>query len=211
MNELIEQALDKYFSDFKEYHLIILILFTVIIALMQIIQSILVSRKIERFKNELKKSEIRFSRHNQLQVEALSNIYPILVETHLHTLVLQTEIQKDVNERDSLIIKNWQDSFNEIFNEYTKNAYIIPNEIKNEFSKFIQSLIKVNSYLKIEKELKEMYVEIQGNDHFFGEEEKRIELTKDLDDLKEEKTLDRVIDNVTNLKTEIEEYFLKID
>ena len=40
MNNLIKEALDEYFSDFKKYHLIILIAFTVIIALIQVIQSI---------------------------------------------------------------------------------------------------------------------------------------------------------------------------
>lgn len=54
--ELIRQVLEKYFSDFKEYHLLILVGFTVIIALIQIIQSIWVSRKIERFKSNLKKN-----------------------------------------------------------------------------------------------------------------------------------------------------------
>jgi hypothetical protein len=211
MNELIEQALEKYFSDLKEYHLIILISFTIIIALMQIIQSILVSRKIEKFKNELKKSEIRFSRHNELQVEALSNIYPTLVEVHLHTLMLQSEIQKKLDDRDLVTIENWEEIFNQIFNEYTKNAYIIPNNLKVEFSKLIQSLIKVNSYLKIENELTKMYVEIQGNDHFLGDEEKRTKLTKDLDNLKEEKTIDKVIDDITSLKIEIDNYFVKID
>ena len=55
MDELIKEALENYFSDFKEYHLIILISFTIVIALIQIIQSIIVTRKIERFKNDLKK------------------------------------------------------------------------------------------------------------------------------------------------------------
>lgn len=67
MNEdLIKQVLEKYFSDFKEYHLLILVGFTVIIALILIIQSIWISRKIERFKSVLKKSEIKFSKFSQM-------------------------------------------------------------------------------------------------------------------------------------------------
>lgn len=60
MKELIVQVLNDYFSDFKKYHLIVLIIFTVIITLVQIIQSIWVASKIEKFKAVLKKSEIKF-------------------------------------------------------------------------------------------------------------------------------------------------------
>lgn len=52
--ELVKEILKEYFSDFKEYHLIILFVFTIIIALIQVIQAIWVSRKIEKFKNDLK-------------------------------------------------------------------------------------------------------------------------------------------------------------
>ncbi len=78
MDELIKQVLDNYFSDFKDYHLLILILFTITIALIQISQSVYVTIKIEKFKNELKKSEIKFSRYNELQVTALRKIFHLL-------------------------------------------------------------------------------------------------------------------------------------
>ncbi len=70
-NELIKEVLVEYFSDFKDYHLIILCAFTLIIALIQIAQAIWVSKKIESFKNELKKSEIKFSRYNEIQIKIL--------------------------------------------------------------------------------------------------------------------------------------------
>lgn len=71
MAELIKQTLKEYFAEYQKYHLLILILFTVIIALIQILQSVWVSNKIERFRNVLKKSEIKFSRYTNLQVDAL--------------------------------------------------------------------------------------------------------------------------------------------
>ena len=90
--ELIRQVLEKYFSDFKEYDLLILVGFSVIIILIQTIQSILVSRKIERFKSGLKKTEIKFSKYNQLQIEALSKAYELLTEFLGYTFAIKNTI-----------------------------------------------------------------------------------------------------------------------
>jgi len=62
----IEQFLEKYFSEYKDYHIYALIILTLLMLVFQILQTIFVSRKIEIFKNELKISEIKFSRFNNL-------------------------------------------------------------------------------------------------------------------------------------------------
>ncbi|CAA0190002.1 conserved hypothetical protein [Tenacibaculum maritimum] len=92
MEDLIKQVLDTYFSDFKEYHLYILIGFTIAIGLIQIIQSMWVNKKMERFKNDLKKSEIKFSKYNQLQIESLSKIYQLLTSFLESTKIIENDI-----------------------------------------------------------------------------------------------------------------------
>ena len=83
MEDLIKQVLEKYFTEYKNYHLLILIAFTFVIALLQVIQTFIVTKKVENFKNELKKSEIRFSRYNELQINALRKIYHQLANFQL--------------------------------------------------------------------------------------------------------------------------------
>ena len=56
MEDLIKQVLEKYFTEYKNYHLLILIAYTLVIALLQVIQTFIVTKKVENFKNELKKS-----------------------------------------------------------------------------------------------------------------------------------------------------------
>ena len=130
MNNLIKEALDEYFSDFKKYHLIILIAFTVIIALIQVIQSILVSKKIEKFKNELKKSEIKFSKYNQLQVQALNELYPILSELLIYTASVEIELKKASPEKLNLLLEDWGKAFAKVIENYILKRYILPNNIK---------------------------------------------------------------------------------
>jgi hypothetical protein len=96
MEDLIKKILEEYFSNFKEYHIIILLGLTIIIALIQITQSIIVTKKIERFKNDLKKSEIKFSRYNQLQVDALRRIYHLLAKFQLSNQLIYNENSKNI-------------------------------------------------------------------------------------------------------------------
>ena len=81
--EFIVKVLDTYFSDFKEYHFPIIIGLTAIAIVLPVLQSIYIKRMIERFKNHLKKSEIKFSKYNELQITALRRIYHLLAEFHL--------------------------------------------------------------------------------------------------------------------------------
>ena len=78
----IEYLLEKYFSEYKEYHIWAIVLLTVVFLGIQIAQTIIVSRKIERFKNVLKKNEIKFSKFNTLQIDALKSIYDKMVNLH---------------------------------------------------------------------------------------------------------------------------------
>lgn len=94
MIELLKEVLEKKLSEYKDYHLYILIGFTLVISLFQIIQTLIVTNKVEKFKNELKKSEIRFSRYNELQINALRKIYHQLASFQLaNNLLFKIEPQ----------------------------------------------------------------------------------------------------------------------
>jgi len=212
MDKLIKQALDEYFSDFKDYHLIILIAFTVVIALIQIIQSILVSRKIERFKNELKKSEIRFSKYNQLQVESLSKIYPLLTDLYTRTSIIKSEITTASPEKNQTITENWGRVFNQVFGTFSKERYILPKEIKSRFSSILQNLIKMNRYINLEKDFSSLFATFQdGEVEFMGNHADRTSISSELDKLNKKDLISKTIKDINELREAIEDYFEKIE
>jgi len=157
MDELVKQALEDYFSNFKEYHLLILVVFTVIIALIQIIQSIWVSSKIEHFKSALKKSEIKYSKYNQLQIDALSKIYQLLSDFLEQTFIIGQEINSGSPEKTNKQTKNWLILYKKVYSTFSKEKYILPKSIKEKYSSIFSYLENMNGYIKSEKNMSAMF------------------------------------------------------
>ena len=118
----IEQFLEKYFSEYKDYHIYALIILTLLMLVFQILQTIFVSRKIEIFKNELKISEIKFSRFNNLQIDALKSIYDKLVTFHYKSSSL---FFSSTYGHESLKIKmdEWKFEFNSIMDVFHREKH----------------------------------------------------------------------------------------
>ena len=211
MNDLIKEALDKYFSDFKRYHLIILIAFTVIIALIQVIQSILISKNIEKFKNDLKKSEIKFSKYNQLQVKALNELYPKLSELLINTALIQIEINNASPEKINTLTKNWGESFAKVLKDFMLKRYILPIDIKKEYNILITQLSKVNLYIQAEQQMSSLYATVNDEVEFMGDTEERIEISDELNKLKKDGLLNDSVTAINKILSEIEQYFDRIE
>ncbi len=77
-----KEIIEDYFSEYKSQMIWILIAFTIISGLIQYFQNLRLSKKIEEYKNELKRDEIKFSRFNELQIESLKNLYDHIVTFH---------------------------------------------------------------------------------------------------------------------------------
>jgi len=210
--ELIRQVLEKYFSDFKDYHLLILIGFTVIIALIQIIQSILINRKIERFKSVLKKSEIKYSKYNQLQIEALSKVYQLLVEFLSHTFTIKNKINSASPELITSITKNWLNSYGSVYSTFSKNKYILPISTKRVFTSIINDLQDMSKYIGSEKNLSTMHHTWEnGEVEFMGDNQDLEQLYDELNKYDKEGIINKTIEKIENIKKEIENYFEKIE
>jgi hypothetical protein len=210
--ELIRQVLEKYFSDFKEYHLLILIGFTVIIVLIQTIQSIWVSRKIESFKSDLKKTEIEFSKYNQLQIDALSKAYELLTEFSGITLI----IKNNINSAPPEIIKStsvmWLNSYENVYSFFLNKKYILPISIKVVFSLIIKDLHNTRQYVTIIKNRSSMYHTWEtGEIEFMGDDEYLYKLHKELSKYDNEGIITKTIENIKTIQKEIENYFEKIE
>lgn len=77
-----EKLLEKYLSEYKEYHQYTLIAILVLMAGYQIWQAILESGKIEKFNADLKKSVIKFSRFHNMQIDTLKTLNDRIVIFH---------------------------------------------------------------------------------------------------------------------------------
>jgi hypothetical protein len=212
MEKLIEEALNKYFKDFKEYHLMILIGFVVIIGLIQMIQGILVSKKIEKFKNMLKKSEIKFSRFSQMQIEALNEVFELLTDFKNHTNLLDKKINNSSPELLKKITTEWIVIHNNVYNTFSRKRHILPKNIKDDFASILEELQKTGNYIKKEKDFSSMfYTDNIGEINFEGDEVERYELEMNIKYYKEEGTLTKTIKNINKIRKQIEVYFENIN
>ncbi|MBD1383826.1 hypothetical protein IDJ75_00930 [Mucilaginibacter rigui] len=214
MEDLITKALNQYFSDFKQYHLLILILFTIVIAVLQITQAIWVSGRIERFKTELKKSEIKFSRFNELQVEALHNIYHKLVNfNYANSNLFYNAYDKNNHNKYKERIQLWVKSYIECINEFSKEKILLSEETKALVKKTLIDFNKVkDAILKEDEDLNNVEEAENGvweliydyNDQELEIINKRIEQIKLNDFVKKSE------ENIKALREDIENHFSKM-
>lgn len=215
MEELIKKVLDEYFSDFKDYHLIILIGFTLVIALTQIIQSIIVTRKIEKFKNDLKKSEIKFSRYNELQINALRKIYhQLAVFQYSNNLIFNDSPSNIGHEKYKNRINGWIKAYIENANEFSKEKILLTPELKKLYARTINDFEEVKNKLIDERENLDYWEMMHGGDwqamyefeeNEFGEISSKINKLRKLDSIK---NADK---HIQELRNRIEDLFLKMN
>ena len=212
MDELVREVLNEYFADFKEYHLLILVGFTLVIALLQIIQSVLITKKIERFKNVLKKSEIKFSKYNQLQIEALGEIYPLLAGLLLNTITIQHDMKTASPEKTKSMTDDWGQSFNDILKIYLEKRYILNKRVQDEYGILMDKLTDLNSYLKTERDFSALFATLSdGTVEFMGNEEDRVELEGKRSIYNADSLINDTINRIKILRSEIDDYFSKIE
>lgn len=215
MEELIKKVLEEYFADFKDYHLIILVGFTLIIALIQIIQSIIVTRKIEKFKNDLKKSEIKFSRYNELQINALRKIYhQLAVFQYSNNLIFNDSHNNVGHEKYKNRINAWIKAYIENANEFSKEKILLTPELKTLYARTINDFEEVKKKLIDERENLDYWEMMHGGDwqamyefeeNEFGEISSKIKKLKELDSIR---NADK---HIQELRSRIEDLFLKMN
>jgi len=209
-SEIVKEVLKDYFSDFKEYHLIILIAFTIIIAIIQVVQAIWVARKIERFKNELKKSEIKFSRYNEIQIRILSESYQLLSDFNESTLnVTKTKLSpEEVSKR----AKKWMEDYYNFHKHYSRNKFIFPSRIKAKLSLIFSTFEKMKTIVKIDHDTSQIYyTDDYGEVQFVGSQDDLERIHSELGTLNKNDTIKYTISNIENLKKEIENFFSSLE
>jgi len=215
MDELVKQLLEKYLSDYREYHLFLLIGFAVIIALFQIIQFIYVSKRIEAFKNELKKSEIKFSAFNQLQINALRNIFHLIIKFELTTKILYNTSTKNLNHQlFEKRVNKWLNDFFESKREFENERILLTKVLKELFTETYIDFEKIKKLLINEKEqldyLEQKYQGDLRELYQFSELESD-EIVNKINKISKELSIEKSLKNFEKLKTEIENVFIQMN
>ncbi|AMC10262.1 hypothetical protein Lupro_02885 [Lutibacter profundi] len=214
MDELIKQALNEYFSDYKKYHLIILISFVIIIALIQIIQSVWVSNKIERFKTDLKKSEIKFSRYNELQINSLREIYHKLVAFQLaNNLIFKSKPKSVGHSKYKNRINEWIKSYIECANEFAREKILLTDELKSLFTRTLKDFEEVKDILMTEKENLDYWEMVNAgnwNAMYDFEDNELDTISSQIEKLKDKSSIKNSEKHIRELRNKIEIEFTRM-
>jgi hypothetical protein len=215
MEDLVKQILEKYLTEYKNYHLFILIGFTLVITLIQVIQTLIVTRKVENFKNELKKSEIRFSRYNELQITVLRKIYHQLASFQLaNNLLFNNGANKIGHTKFENRINEWIKNYLDCANELAREKILLPTEIKELFSKTIKDFDEIKSILINEREnLNYLEMQYSGdwNSMYEFEGAELPTITKKLNIIKEKDSIKNSDKHIRELREKIEVVFQKME
>ncbi|ENY3843378.1 hypothetical protein M2G86_21460, partial [Vibrio vulnificus] len=116
-------------KDDQLWTLIILFLGVVILNLLQAIYT---SRVVDKYRNNLKRQEVKFSVYNQIKIAKLSELFQLAHEMKCASALI-VRIAKDKEEKpfDTTELISSYERLNESF---SKNRYIFPSDIKTQFS-----------------------------------------------------------------------------
>ena len=215
MIELIKQALEEYFSEYKQYQIWVLLGFTILIVLLQIGQTYYMTTKIEKFKNDLKKSEIKFSRYNELQITALRKIYHQLTSFQLaNNLIFNSEPNTIDHTKFKIRINEWIKIYVECSSEFAREKILLSKEIKDLFSKTISDFEEIKKVLIDERHnLDYLEMEHSGNWNSMYEfqDNELNSITSQIKKLKEKPFTKNADKHIRELREKIEETFQKME
>lgn len=209
----LEQILQKYFADYTSEHIYVLIVFFLLTIIFQILQAIYVSRKIEKFKNELKISEIKFSTYNKLQIDALKIIYDKTVTFHYMNFRL---FYPETYGHSSLKykIKNWKKEYSILMDTLHRERILLSPEVELIVRKIDTDFKKVIKLLNVElqnlSDVEEYHETIEPQE-IYGTSESEVESIKKR--IEKLKTYEEVINSenlIISFRNKIEEYFANL-
>lgn len=205
--ELVKDIL----GDYKEHMSWILLAFLAISASVQLFLNWLLSRKIEKYKNELSKSEIKFSRHSEMQIDCLKNYYDLVATLHFSFLSVQSR-EDHHGLKDA--IKDAQKDFQNVLFFFQRNRILLTEEILVQSRIVFNKVKDWNSIANIE--LNEMtYLEerdwTKDTERLYkNSQHENSEVKKIRNKLKNNPKIIAIDDDINNLRKVIENYFHKL-
>ncbi len=207
---LTREILHQYFSEYEKHNVLIFAVFTLLIALINIIQGVFITSKLEKYKSQLKKTELKFSIYNELQIKSLSTLFHHLTELKIITISISIS-ESLIYEDYKKVVIDWTNKFYETTNFFSREKYILPIEVKTQYSKIYQNFKPILDYIEDKKKLKSNFYTDQCGDEFLaGDEENVNELTQKLRQYNRDKIFAETIEHIESIRREIELYFQNI-
>ena len=208
MNEnIIQNILNQYFSNFRDYHLLIIVLLIII----NFTNTLYIVKKIEKFKFKLKKNEITFSIYNKLQIESLRTIFHLLTIFKEETKRIR-DAGADNPEYSKKKLDKWIDVYNKLRTTFSKEKYILPTGLKEEYTSTLSTFISLKNMLSTKREwYSYLYTDEVGDIEQGGDPEDFAELSNQLNAFDENKMFQQSISKIDKLRTEIENYCEQIE
>jgi hypothetical protein len=206
--EILKQIVTQI-DSFKDNQLLILIILFILFILITIIQTVYTSRLIEKYRNQLKKAELKFSVFNEIQISKLSEMYALASNLKGALAQILGSIERSENK---INIGNWATSYSEFDSFYSSSKYIIPKSIKQLIADNKTTIL--SSYncditlLKKKFDLDYDRIESITNE----EKAERLGLIeRELLDFKPQKATLELMILAENIKVHIENYFEQIE
>ncbi|WP_054850972.1 hypothetical protein [Olleya sp. ITB9] len=206
----IEHLLEKYFAEYKEYHIWAIVILTLIVLGFQIGQTIIVSRKIERFKNVLKKNEIQFSKFNNLQIDALKSIYDKMVNLHYKNYAL---FQPETFSHESLKtrIKDWRADYLTLMDVFHREKLLLPKDLKLKIKNFETNFNLISKRLNEEtlnlNDVEEDIGSSNAQDIYNSPEDELERIQNRIERLNNDEEIKKSNESISGLRKSVENYF----
>lgn len=209
--ELINKALQDHLGQYNQYHTILILSFLAL----QAVFIFWINTRMEKFKAMLKKTEIKFSRYHELQIEALRVAYQKLVLFGIaNKILLNSEYENNGHYSFKKSINNWITTHNECINQLAYNKIVLPNHLKDTIQNTIIDFQLMTDILIGERKHLD-YVEEDGlgdMNAMYSYSENELEIiNQKINRLKENDSIKKATENIRKLRTEIEELFEKMN
>lgn len=180
MDKIIASQLEFHLKDHKEIILWIIIAFFISNIIIQYILNKSLSKKIEGFKNQLKKTEIKFSKHTELQIECLRNMYDKIVSFHFaYTSLINPFFF--THETYKYNIEHFNSIYNDNMNYFQRNKILLTDEMINQIGILNNKMNIIKNKFSSEYDALVEYEELNGSSNpqvLYEFPENEIELIK---------------------------------
>lgn len=204
--EILKQILGLL-EDFKKEQLILLLIVFFVFIVIQLFQAVYTSRLIDKYRNELKKKELKFSLFNELQIKSLSNLYGLINAIKSGTASIYGSIKRKENQK--LELRDWTSFYEDYSLFLNTNKYILPRNIKDLISENSKKLTDFNGNILILNAKLDL---ILSSNNLVEEDLEQISIAeKELDGYNFEKSALEIMLFSEQLKKDIEVYFERLE
>ena len=122
-----------------------------------ILEKVVTSRIIDGFRSDLKKSEMRFSTYNELQIKALSTYYEWSSSLLRTTNKIMPIVEK--GSHPTAYYKTWMDRRKKLEVSYTDYKYVFPKSLHNKLDELHEKMSKLDRMSYLQTRIESLYTD----------------------------------------------------